>query len=243
MEYYDENYKKIDISDEVFKNVINHGVCGTAYRYDEVTCLKCYDRGFTNTAFIMNKTLYDDLKTINSNNVIQIKGLLYKKENKEHFTANAYLSTYYHEKYKKLLEVPSEYLLENMEGILKLSDKISDIGYRFKDLKRENIILTDKHIVICDNDGWFNSYQMEKLSKYQIRSLNINAITYIFAKIARDELKGDHLNFLVKNNLYFSSIENKLFPLTCNKDRAMKTLTKRLTGYKRPIDYFYSMKK
>lgn len=243
MEYYNEKNERIDVSDEVLKREISHGVCGTAYRYDENTVLKCYDRGLTNVAFIMNKTLYETLKKINSDNVIEIKELLYKKENKNHFIADAYLSTYYQEKYDKLLEVPSEYLLENIQSILNLSNQLSDICYRFEDLKRNNMILADKKIVICDNDGWFNSYQMEKLSKYQIRSLNINAITYTFAKIIRDELKSDHLKFLIKNNLYFSSVENKLFPLTDSANKTMKVLSKRLNGYKRPIDYIYSMKK
>ena len=59
----------------------------------------------------------------------------------------------------------------------------------------------------------------------------------------KESLKNNHLDFLTDNNLFNYVISNKLFPLTSNKDKAMKVLTKRLNGYKRPIDYVYSMKK
>ena len=61
--------------------------------------------------------------------------------------------------------------------------------------------------------------------------------------ITEKRLKDKHLDFLIENNLYDYVISSKLFPLTSNKDRAMKVLSKRLNGYKRPIDYVYSMKK
>ena len=65
----------------------------------------------------------------------------------------------------------------------------------------------------------------------------------MFSEITEKSLQDNHLDFLIENNLYDYVISNKLFPLTSNKDRAMKVLSKRLNGYKRPIDYVYSMKK
>ena len=65
----------------------------------------------------------------------------------------------------------------------------------------------------------------------------------MFNQITENSLKNDYLDFLIENNLYYYVISSKLFPLTGSKDRAMKVLTKRLNGYKRPIDYVYSMKK
>ena len=65
----------------------------------------------------------------------------------------------------------------------------------------------------------------------------------MFGKITEESLRTNYLEFLIKNNLYDYNISHKLFPLTTNKDKAMKVLSKRLKGYKRPIDYVYSMKK
>ena len=65
----------------------------------------------------------------------------------------------------------------------------------------------------------------------------------LFGNIAKQNLIDNHIDFLIENNLYDYVICDKLFPLTSNKDRAMKVLYKRLNGYKRPIDYVYSLKK
>ena len=61
--------------------------------------------------------------------------------------------------------------------------------------------------------------------------------------IAKESLRTNYLEFLIKNNLYAYDITHKLFPLTNNKDKAMKVLSKTLNGYERPIDYVYSLKR
>ena len=112
---------------------------------------------------------------------------------------------------------------------------------RLDDLKRENILLTEKSIVLIDPDWWHYEYLTK--DKNDIEKLNINNIMGMFSEITEKSLQDNHLGFLIENNLYNYVISSKLFPLTSNKDRAMKVLSKRLNGYKRPIDYVYSMKK
>lgn len=237
MKYYDENGKEVIIPDDVLNNEVGHGVCATVYRYSDDLCIKRYDRDIYFDYCLLNTSIYDDLKTIKSDNLVDIKMPLYK-DNKS--IIDAYLLTYYKEQYDDFLEIPTEYLLYNLEEILKLIKEISEYKIRLDDLKRENIILTKDNIVLIDPDRWYYKF---KDSEKEIEKLNINNIMGMFSEITEKSLQDNHLDFLIENNLYVYVISSKLFPLTSNKDRAMKVLSKRLNGYKRPIDYVYSMKK
>lgn len=240
MKYYDKNNNEIIIPASVLDNEIGHGQCATVYRYTEDLCFKRYDRDIKIKRNFLDTSIYDCLKGIDNPSRVDIKKLLYEDINNK-YTADAYLLAYYKEVYQDLLEVPTEYLLYNMEEIFKLIEEISKLQIRFDlyDLKRSNLILTDTNIILIDPDTWF----FERLDIPKIEKININNIMGMFGEIAKESLKNNHLEFLIKNNLYNYNVSNKLFPLTSNKDRAMKVLTKRLNGYKRPIDYVYSLKR
>ena len=240
MKYYDENDKEVIIPDDVLNNEVGHGVCATVYRYSEDLCFKRYDRGIYLEKNFLKTDIYKDLRNINHPNLVNIKKILYK-DKKYKYTADAYLLSYYEEIYKNFLEVPTEYLLYNIEEIFKLLKIMSEYKMRLDDLKRENILLTEKSIVLIDPDWWHYEYLTK--DKNDIEKLNINNIMGMFSEITEKSLQDNHLDFLIENNLYDYVISSKLFPLTSNKDRAMKVLSKRLNGYKRPIDYVYSMKK
>ena len=240
MKYYDENDKEVIIPDDVLNNEVGHGVCATVYRYSEDLCFKRYDRGIYLEKNFLKNDIYKDLSNIKHHNLADIKKILYKNK-KYKYTADAYLLSYYEEIYKNFLEVPTEYLLYNIEEIFKLLKIMSEYKMRLDNLKRENILLTEKSIVLIDPDWWHYEYLTK--DKNDIEKLNINNIMGMFSEITEKSLQDNHLDFLIENNLYDYVISSKLFPLTSNKDRAMKVLSKRLNGYKRPIDYVYSMKK
>ncbi len=239
MKYYDKNNNEIIIPDSVLDNEVGHGICATVYRYTEALCFKRYDRGITLNDNFLKTAIYEDLKNINHLNLVDIEILLYKNRNSK-YVGDAYLLSYYEEKYKDFLEVPTEYLLYNIEEIFKLLEEMSKYKIRLDDSKRKNILLTKKNIILIDPDRWYYSF---KDSEKEIAKLNINNIMAMFSEITRESLRDNHFDFLIENNLYDYIISSKLFPLTSNKDRAMKVLSKRLNGYKRPIDYVYSMKK
>lgn len=239
MKFYDENNNEIIIPGHILDEEINHGECATIYRYNEKLCFKYYDRGKTFPRTTLNAYIYEDLKKFKHSNLVNIKKLLYKEKNYK-YIVNAYLLSYYREKYEDFLEVPTEYLLYNIEEIFKLLKKISEFNIRVHDLKRENIILADKNIVLIDPDMWDYDYSNYKK---EIEKLNINNIIAMFNDITEESLKKYHLDFLIKNDLYYYIISNKLFPLKNNPNKAVKVLSKRLNDYKRPIDYVYSLKK
>ena len=240
MKYYDENDNEIIIPDSILDNEIDYGACATVYRYTEDLCFKRYDRGMNNIEYFLDTTTYEALRNISNPHLVNIKKLLYKDKISK-YKADAYLLSYYKEIYDDFLEIPTEYLLYNLEEIFKLLKIMSRYKMRLDDLKRENILLTEKSIVLIDPDWWHYEYLTK--DNNDIEKLNINNIMGMFSEITEKSLKNNYLDFLIENNLYDYVISNKLFPLTSNKDRAMKVLSKRLNGYKRPIDYVYSMKK
>lgn len=239
MIYYTKDNNKIFIPNSILNKENGHGKCGTVYKYNDDLCIKIYNRGIDFDHCLLNTDIYEDLKKIKSDNLVDIKMALYKdKENKS--ITDAYLLTYYEEKYDDFLEIYTDYLLYNLEEIFKLIKEISIFKIRLHDLKRENLILTKNNIVLIDPDRWYYNF----LSSIEaVERLNINNIMGMFSEITEKSLQDNHLDFLIENNLYDYVISSKLFPLTSNKDRAMKVLSKRLNGYKRPIDYVYSMKK
>lgn len=238
MVFYNEDRKKIIIPDNVLNNIINNGTCATVYRYTDDLCFKYYDRGIDYEYCLLNPSIKEDLGKIDSPNLVNIKEILFKDNNK--YKVDAYLLPYYEEKYQELLELPTDYLLYNMEEILKLTKKISEYKIRVDDLKRKNMILTDNNIVLIDPDRW---YYERSINENEIKKTNINNIMQLFNKVIRDELDNNYKEFLLENRMYSSTISDKLFPLVSNDKKAMKVLTKRLNGYKKPIDYVYSKKK
>ena len=240
MKYYDENDKEVIIPDSVLDNEVGHGQCATIYRYSEELCFKRYDRDIKIKRNFLDTSIYDCLKNVDNPSCVDIKKLLYEDKNNK-YIADAYLLAYYKEAYQDLLEVPTEYLLYNMEEIFKLIKEISKLQIRLDlyDLKRNNLILTDSNTILIDPDTWF----FERLDIPKIEKLNINNIMGMFDEIAKESLRTNYLEFLIKNNLYAYDITHTLFALTNNKDKAMKVLSKTLNGYERPIDYVYSLKR
>lgn len=239
MIYYTKDKKELVISDDIFYKNMNHGKCGTIYKLNDNLCLKRYDRGIYFNHCLLNTNIYEVLNKIKSDNLVDIKMALYKNKD-DQYISDAYLLAYYEEKYDEFLEIPSDYLIYNLENIFKLIKEISTYEIRLFDLKRENIILTENNIVLIDPDRWY--YDFTSNTK-EIEKLNINNIMAMFNEITKESLQENYFDFLVENNLYNYIISGKLFPLTSNKDKAIKVLSKRLNNYKRPIDYVYSMKK
>ena len=239
-EYYDRNNNKIIIPDEILEDYLNNGECGTIYHYHSDSCIKIYNQKYTETMHRLDVRIYEALKEIDSPNLIDIRELLFNEESQTHYHADAFISKYYEEKYHDFLDIPTTYLLENVERIISLSSKLSQKKIRLHDLKRENVVLEDKNIVFIDPDMWYYS----NLSHREIRNLNINALSSFFNRMVKESLKLSHQDLIMGSTLYFEqTVTDKLFPLTGNANKQIKVLTKRLHNFERPIDYIYSRKK
>ena len=240
MIYYNKNNEKIIIPDEILNNIISHGECGTVYRLSDDLCFKKYDRTFTTKNFRINQKIVDLLNSIDNDNIVEIIDILFNQKQNYHYIADAYIMKYYLEKYKNILELPTTYLLENVENILDLSRKCSDLNIRFGDLKAANTIYTKDKVVLLDPDLYDTPFYM---SSKELIKINNSIISGFFNELILNSLNTNYQEFLTSNNLFAYSFSFKLFPIITNANRTIKILEKKLKGYDRPIDYVYSKKK
>ncbi len=237
MEYYNIKNEKITIDNKVLNEKIGHGYCATVYKYKDGLCLKIYDRKTCYKINTLETTVYEKIKCIDNPSLVEIKELLYKNL-ANRYNADAYILKYYEEKYNSILDVPSDYLLYSLEEILKLQEKLSKNRIRAFGLKRENVILNDKNIILIDPDRWFINYLDDES---EILKVNINNIMGMFSDITLDSLRTECIDLLIESDSYYYA--SKLFPLTCKSSRALKNLERRLKGHENIKSYVYRKKK
>ncbi len=227
MEYFTIDNKKVIIDESILSNFINNGEYGNVYRYNENQCIKIYNDKEFKIKFFLTTYLYNYLKEISSTNLVSIDELLFK-DNKYMFQADAYIMEYYEAIYQNILLVPSDYLIENLEKLLILSKELSKKHIIIDDLKKDNTIFTEDKIVLIDIEHYILD---RNISQREISKINNSTISCLFNQITLNELK----------KYYDSQIgaiyANKLFPVTSRSDTQVKVLSKRLSGYKTPLDY------
>ena len=239
MEFYTEDNKKIFIPDTILNNKVTNGHCGDIYELNSKLYLKIYKNIPITEEAKLNTTLYKILKEIEHPNLGIIIEILFKEQNKFHYTADAYLIKKYLEYYQDFLELPKEYIITNFEKLFELNKICSMKQIRYRDLKRENTLFTKENMVLIDLDF---SEIVRDLSYHELLKVNNSKISSLFYNMALDSLKTKHYKLLRENNLYDYVIASKLFPITTNSNKSMKVLTKRLKNYARPIDYINSLK-
>ncbi len=237
MEFYNTDSNRVSIPNEVLNNEVKNDKWSTSYQWKEDLYLKIY-KNETDPIYRLDSNIYKVLKDTKSDNLIDIVELLYSKKDTRS-ESTAYLARYPEETYSDFLEVSSEYILANIDEILKLSNELGKQRIRLYDLKRETIALTDSRIILTTPDSWKHSH----LHENNIINLNINALSFLFNTLTRESLLNNHKDFIKNSSLYSTIFSDKLFPITTNPNKTMKVLTKKLKGYNKPIDCIYDMKK
>ena len=227
MEYFTIDNRKIIIDDSILSNYINSGEYGDIYRYNENQCIKIYKNKEFKVNYFLITYLFNYLKEIESENLVAIDELLYE-DNKNRFQADAYIMEYYKAIYQKILLIPSDYLIENIENLLILSKELSKRYIILDDLKKDNTIFTKEKIVLIDNEHYILN---RNISQREIFHTNNSNISCLFNQLLLKELRKYY------NSQTSAIYTDKLFPVTTRSTTIVNTLTKRLNRYKRPIDY------
>ena len=243
MEFFNQNEQKVTIPDDVLNQPVNnsHGKCGTVYHYKEGKCLKIYNREVTNKFYWLHPKILKRLQNTGSKNLVEIDELFFKDKKDIPFTADAYTMTFYKEYYNDFMDLPTDYLIENIESILKFGKDCAENHIRLHDLKRDNSIFTKERIILCDPD---HHQDISFPGESELAKVNYSCISAYFANLTEEALKNKkYHDFLLENNLYRDYIAYSLFPITTNPKKAMRTITKRLNGHETVEDYGYSLKK
>lgn len=123
-----------------------------------------------------------------------------------------------------LLEEDKEYLLDNLNELFKLSNILSRNHVRLSDMKVENCICNKSGIVLIDPDLYFFVSGRLPFDKNRFK------ILYLVSKLCQTLTRHNDFETTVKIKELFSDCYD-------DTNKAVKTLSKKLRGYRRPIDY------
>lgn len=223
------------------------GTNGTVYKSDNGIAYKEY---FWNGDTIITQAMFEFLKTINDKHFIKlieryyqqskvndydrfIKSISDTEPNPDIYHKDTYridMYTYYwvEKEYIDILEEHKDYLLDNLNALLKLADFLSSNYVGLSDIKMDNTVCNRNNIVLIDPDMYY--FLPPEIVNSKLHEKNRLRILYLVASLCRSLTR--HVSYENSDNvteLFGSSIENP--------EKALHILSKKLRGYKRPVDY------
>ncbi len=150
------------------------------------------------------------------------------------------LYTYYwvEREYIDILEQPKDYLLDNINALLKLSDLLSANFVVVSDIKVDNTVCNKNSIILIDPDMYYfippectsSNPKLQYDKKIDLRLKNRIRIIYLISDLCHKltEHKNDYISNRI-SELFKSSIEEPY--------KADHILSKKFKGYKMPIEY------
>lgn len=184
----------------------------------------------------ITEEVFDLLKSINNEHLIELFDIyttlssseFEKYQNKEiPFRTDAYSARYYPNNETRLLEEPTDFLLDNFWEIEKLFDTFTDESTLTEDVKRENAVIGPNGIIIIDPD----CFQTIHFPKEKIAIKNKKNILELLRSIAIAEMIEDNYNKELASIYDLTDIE-------ITKDTNVTyEISKKLKGTKTPKDY------
>lgn len=213
---YDENGEIVRIDRG---NLIASGSKADIYRIDNGKCIKQFRCSKRKVAVDVLKFFRDNYLS----NFLKICDILYDdKDRVRAYTALEYLSSEV-----DLLTLSSDYLIDNLFGIVESIRRISDRLITVMDMNIWNTVVNDNEIMVIDVDGYTVSNDDSLRDK--IYNLNIDAVKNLFINLYDDSLVRYHSTEGLSSG---SMAIDDLFSLF-DKD----TVYKKLSRCRYPIDY------
>lgn len=200
-------------------NLIASGSKADIYRIDNGKCIKQFRCSKRKVAVDVLKFFRDNYLS----NFLKICDILYDdKDRVSAYTALEYISSEV-----DLLTLSSDYLIDNLSGIVESIRRISDRLITVMDMNIWNTVVNDNEIMVIDVDGYTVSNDDGLRDK--IYNLNIDAVKNLFINLYDDSLVRYHSTEGLSSG---SMAIDDLFSLL-DKD----TVYKKLSRCRYPIDY------
>lgn len=220
---YDENNKSV-LPLPIIK--VGEGSTSKVYRLSLDKCVKIYNEA-CNEKFSKEIKMIRDLNLMN---FYKIYSLLYNKNG----DIAGYIMKYYHKEGINLLIMPTDYLLDNLNILLKSFAILSDNNIRCCDLHRNNVILNTSGIYVIDADDYLFE---EETSKSTLLSENTEEVVKLFEDLMALSISRYFGKPCISKGKFIRENYN-LFSL--NDSTRTDGIFKKLVKYKYPIDYFKS---
>lgn len=244
MNYYDK-YGGIEVFNGNHTNL--EGANGEIFRCPNNIAYKRY---FSYAENKIKQSIFDFIQSINNPHIVKLLERYYIAEditdldrflyevnhsNKDfnHFNSDfhkidLYTYEWVEEDYIDILEQSVDYLLDNLNELLRLADYFSMNGVAMNDMKVANLICNRDRIVLIDPDMYY--YVSDQESKASLMIQNRRCIFQTLRSVCKrlTEYRGVAVVNSI-NGLFEESIENPKYGISL--------LSKKLSGCKMPIDY------
>lgn len=225
MKYYDSNGNLHEFN---VSGSIGQGYCGDVYKYNDDYVFKRYHENCSER-LRLKKEIYDPIKEINSDYIMEIKDLLYKgKDIKKDTSIDGYTSRYIKPENIDILSESTDYLIDNIGEIGKTFTKLAEYNIRVADLKASNVIMKKDKIVLIDID----MFHKENGPMKEIEKNNKRDLLYLFKSILTAAVFDYQHNFK-----YLDAIDDMIEECSKGRDVVAK-VQKTLVKYNCPEDYF-----
>lgn len=209
-----------------------------------------YKRYFSYAENKIKQAIFDFIKSINNPHMVKLLERYYLAEdildlesflyyvnhverdsnlyNEDLQKIDLYTYEWVEKEYIDILEQSVDYLLDNINELLRLADFLSMNGIAMSDMKADNIICNKNGIVLIDPDMYYFIDPQDSKSHLMLenRKLIFQTLRSVCQRVT--EYKG---NLISRNitELFEDSIEDPRYGISL--------LSKKLSGYKMPIDY------
>ena len=224
MQLYDRYYNKYDF-DFDFSKYIGHGKNGDVYKLSSYKCIKVYQEYYDlkRVNGRITKEVFYFFREVSLDNFVSLCNDYYDDDNED--SIRAFTMKYYPSSKTNILEMPTEYVIDNFKKLLKSIEKISENNILIKDLMACNVIIGDDNMTVIDVDDY--QYVFDDNRLYYI---NVKALFDLFISVYRTSL--------MKLGLWDLNTGIYLDELFKYDKEPVKALTKRFSGVSKSIDLF-----
>ena len=226
MVFYDKDGNKHTYNIEG-KQPFDKGTQAKIYRISNTECLKVLNKDPQN---YFNEDTYNTIRSLSLNGLVQL-GIPFYLDGK----IKAYTMEYLERSEVSILDMPTEYTLDNLNSLYKDMLVLTKNLILATDLYYRNIIIGDKKMSIIDFDGY------KKLTfNNDILWHNINNLLYAFRGCYKKALENIGIDTSTKmiGNMTVEDYLCYLFGYNGYKEEPAKVLERKMIGTRTPMELF-----
>ncbi len=226
MVFYDKEGNKYsyNISKDSY---FDRGRNAKVYKICDDECLKVLNRDPSN---YFNEKVYDIIKYLSLDGLVKL-GIPFYIDGK----IKAYTMEYLEKTKISILDMPTEYTLDNLARLHKEMVILANNNIETFDLYYRNAIVGDSNIKLIDFDSFIINRDKDSALYH-----NIGSLLYVFQGLYKDALKniGMDIENEMINNMTVKNYLSYLFGYTGYKEDPAKVLERKLVKTKTPRELF-----
>ena len=212
---------KFNIFEEDF---FDYGTQAKIYRINYNDCLKVIYK-YSSSSF--NEEMFDILQSLSLSSLVKLGTPFYRNGK-----IKAYTMEYLERSIKSILDMPTQYLLENLHNLYKDILILAKNSIITNDLYYRNLIVGDSKITLIDLDGYIKMPFNDDILKQ-----NIDCLLYTFKRLFQEELilKGFELNKGSFSGMSINKYLDYLFGYNNYKEEPAMVLERKIIGTRTPL--------